>query len=74
MARERRRLASGSLMNSAFAGSYRMSRLSHMQMLAQWTAVMERYITSGSATVRRRYLTQSSQLRMWLIGRCVRAM
>ena len=26
------------------------------------------------ATVGRRDLTQSSQLRMWLIGRCVRAM
>ena len=60
-ARDRSRLASGSPMNSAFTGSYFTSRLSHMQMLAACTVVIERYITSGLATVGRRDLIESNR-------------
>ena len=65
----RRRLASASLTNSSLTGSNFRSRFSHMQMLAAWTVVMERCITSGLATVGCRDLTQSRKLRMWFIGR-----
>ena len=51
-----------------------MSRFSHMQMLAACTVVIERYITSGLATVGRRDLMQSNKSRTWFIGCRVRSM
>src|SRR6476659_2981775 len=74
MARDRSRLASGSLRNSSLAGSYLTYRFSHMQILAACTVDIERYMNSGLATVCRRDLTQSKKFRTWFMGRCVWAM
>jgi len=63
MARDRKRFASGSLMNSAFTGSNVMFRFNHMQMLAACTVDIDRYMTSAFATARRRDLIQLKKLR-----------
>ena len=73
MARERRRLASGSPANEELVRSNFRLRFNCPQMSAARQTHMERYMTSAFATVDRRDRTQSKKSRAWFIGRRVRA-